>query len=48
VVGVRAKQAGMHWSAAGVAGVLALRALLRSDRWEAWWEAQPPPVPLVA
>lgn len=48
VVGARAKQAGMHWTPAGVAGVLALRALLRSDRWEAWWEAQPPPVPLAA
>lgn len=48
VVGVRVKQAGMRWTAVGVAGVLALRALLRSDRWEAWWQAQPPPVPLAA
>ncbi len=48
VVGVRVKQAGMRWTATGVAGVLALRALLRSTRWEAWWQAQPPPLPLAA
>ena len=48
VVGVRVKQAGMRWTPPGVAGVLALRALLRSDRWDQWWAAQPPPVPLAA
>ena len=48
VVGVRGKQAGMRWAAEGVAGVLALRALLRSQRWEQWWEDQALPVPLAA
>jgi len=48
VVGARTKQAGMHWTAPGVAGVLALRALLRSARWAAWWEDQPPPLTLAA
>lgn len=46
VVGVRAKQAGMRWSRAGVRGVLALRALLRSGRWDEWWRDHPLPVPL--
>ena len=45
VVGVRAKQAGMRWSREGVRGVLALRTLLRSGRWEAWWRNHPIPVP---
>jgi len=48
VVGVRVKQAGMRWTAPGVAGVLALRALLRSARWDQWWATQSPPVPLAA
>ncbi|MGN6757670.1 MAG: ISKra4 family transposase [Thermomicrobiales bacterium] len=48
IVGVRVKQAGMRWTAGGVAGVLALRALLRSGGWDCWWNAQPPPVPLAA
>lgn len=48
VVGVRVKQAGMRWTTAGVTGVLALRALLRSGGWDQWWHAQPPPVPLAA
>jgi hypothetical protein len=48
VVGVRVKPAGMHWRRPGLTGVLALRALLRSQRWEAWWQAQPLPVPLAA
>ncbi len=46
VVGVRVKQAGMRWSRPGIRGVLALRALLRSGRWDAWWQAHPLPVPL--
>ena len=48
VVGTRVKQAGMRWTVSGVAGVLALRTLLRSGRWDAWWESQSPPVPLAA
>lgn len=48
VVGARTKQAGRHRTAPGVAGVLALRALLRSARWAAWWEDQPPPLTLAA
>ncbi len=46
VVGVRVKQAGMRWSRQGVRGVLSLRALLRSGRWNEWWQAHPLPVPL--
>ena len=48
VVGVRVKQAGMHWRRPGLTGVLALRAVLRSLRWDDWWQAQPLPVPLAA
>lgn len=48
LVGVRAKQAGMRWTAAGVAGILALRALLRSRRGEDWWQARALPVQLAA
>ena len=48
VVGVRVKQAGMRWSRAGIRGVLALRALLRSGQWDAWWQAHPLPVPLLS
>ncbi|HET7036953.1 MAG TPA: ISKra4 family transposase [Thermomicrobiaceae bacterium] len=48
VVGVRVKQAGMRWSEAGITGVLALRAMLRSDRWDAWWDTHSLPVPLAA
>jgi len=48
VVGMRVKQAGMRWGRTGLIGVLALRALLRSQRWETWWDAHPLPVPLVA
>lgn len=48
VVGVRVKQAGMHWQRPGLTGVLALRAVLRSQRWDDWWDSQPLPVPLAA
>ena len=48
VVGVRTKQAGRRWTPAGAAGVLALRALLRSERWERWWTGTAPPIPLAA
>ncbi len=48
VVGVRVKQAGMRWSRAGLRGVLALRALLRSGRWDQWWTAHSLPVPLLS
>jgi hypothetical protein len=48
VVTQRAKQAGMRWSAAGLQGVLSLRALHRSGAWAAFWQTQPqrrrPPV----
>lgn len=47
VVGVRVKQAGMRWGARGVRGVLAFRALLRSARWDGWWDRQSLPVPLA-
>jgi len=40
VVGQRAKGAGMRWSAAGVQGVLTLRATLLSGEWEATWAAR--------
>jgi hypothetical protein len=48
VVGVRVKQAGMRWLEPGIKGVLALRALLRSQRWSQWWDQQPLPIPLAA
>ena len=48
VVGVRVKQAGMRWTAPGLRGVLALRALLRSGRWASWWDRQRLPIKLVA
>lgn len=48
VVGVRVKQAGMRWSESGLTGVLALRAVLRSQRWDAWWETHVLPIPLAA
>lgn len=48
VVGVRVKQSGMRWLEPGIKGVLALRALLRSQRWSQWWDQQPLPIPLAA
>jgi hypothetical protein len=48
VVGVRVKQAGMHGGRPGLTGVLALRATLRSHRWDAWWDNHSLPVPLAA
>jgi len=48
VVGVRVKQAGMRWGEGGLTGVLALRAVLRSGRWDAWWEQHALPIPLAA
>jgi hypothetical protein len=48
VVGVRVKQAGMRWTEPGLRGVLALRALLRSGRWDDWWDSQPLPVKLAS
>jgi hypothetical protein len=47
VVGVRVKQAGMRWLEPGIKGVLALRAMLRSQRWSQWWDQQPLPIPLA-
>jgi len=41
VVQARTKGAGMRWSAAGAQQVVALRALHRSGRWDAFWQAQP-------
>jgi hypothetical protein len=48
VVGVRAKQAGMRWTEPGLRGVLTLRALLRSGRWDTWWDSQPLPLKLAS
>lgn len=44
VVGVRVKQAGMRWTEPGLRGVLTLRALLRSGRWDTWWDTQHLPI----
>lgn len=41
VVQARTKGAGMRWSAAGAQQVVSLRALHRSGRWDAFWQAQP-------
>jgi hypothetical protein len=52
VIQARTKGAGMRWSGAGAQQVVALRALHRSGRWEAFWQAQPqrarlrPPAPV--
>jgi hypothetical protein len=48
VVGVRVKQAGMRWTVPGLRGVLTLRALLRSGRWNTWWATQHAPLRLVS
>jgi len=48
VVGARVKQAGMRWLEPGIKGVLALRALLRSQGWNQWWGQQSLPIPLAA
>jgi len=41
VVQARTKGAGMRWSAPGAQQVVSLRALHRSGRWDAFWQAQP-------
>jgi hypothetical protein len=41
VVQARTKGAGMRWSGDGAQRVVALRALHRSGRWDAFWQAQP-------
>ena len=41
LVQARAKGAGMRWSGAGAQHVIALRALRRSGRWDAFWQDQP-------
>jgi hypothetical protein len=41
VIQARTKGAGMRWSGAGAQRVVALRALHRSGRWAAFWQAQP-------
>ena len=41
VIQARIKGAGMRWSGAGAQQVVALRALHRSGRWDAFWRAQP-------
>lgn len=38
VIGQRLKQSGMHWTVSGANSILALRCLLRSGRWEDFWE----------
>ncbi|MCA1597426.1 MAG: ISKra4 family transposase [Chloroflexi bacterium] len=41
LVEARAKGAGMRWSRPGAQAVLSLRALQRSERWDAFWRTQP-------
>jgi hypothetical protein len=41
VIQARTKGAGMRWSGAGAQQVVALRALHRSGRWAAFWQARP-------
>jgi len=41
LVQARTKGAGMRWSGAGAQRVIALRALRRSGRWDAFWQARP-------
>ena len=48
VVGVRVKQAGLRWTEPGLRGVLTLRALLRSGRWDPWWDTQHLPLTLAS
>lgn len=48
VVGLRVKQAGMHWTEPGLRGVLALRSLLRSGDWDSTWDAHPLPLKLAS
>jgi len=41
LVQARTKGAGRRWSGAGAQRVIALRALRRSGRWDAFWQARP-------
>lgn len=38
IIGQRLKQSGMHWTVSGANSILALRCILRSGRWEDFWE----------
>ena len=38
VIGQRLKQSGMHWTVSGANSILSLRCILRSGRWEDFWE----------
>lgn len=40
VIGQRLKQSGMHWSVSGANSIIALRCLIKSHRWEDFWEAK--------
>ncbi len=40
VIGQRLKQSGMHWSVSGANTIIALRCLIKSHRWEDFWEAK--------
>jgi len=40
IVVQRAKQAGMHWTTSGAAGIIALRTQHASGRWDEPWTAQ--------
>ncbi len=38
VIGQRLKQSGMHWTLSGANSIIALRCILKSNRWEDFWE----------
>jgi len=40
VVGQRLKRSGMHWTVRGANAIMALRCLILSGRWEAFWESR--------
>ena len=44
VVALWLKQAGMRWSAAGAKAMVHLRALVLSQRWDAFWRQPRPPL----
>ncbi len=43
IIAARLKQAGMIWSARGAKAIAHLRALVLSQRWDAFWRQRPPP-----
>lgn len=38
LIGQRLQQSGMHWSVSGANSIFTLRCILRSGRWEDFWE----------